>query len=67
MLSIHSQIHENLTFIMENLKGSMHQHVYDLLIPEKREDALVELSRNRETFPELAPILWYSVGTIAAL
>ena len=52
---------------METLKSTMHQHVSDLLIPDKREDALVELSRNRETFPELAPILWYSVGTIAAL
>ena len=42
---------------MENLKCTMHQLVCDLLIPEKREEALVELSRNRENFPELAPIL----------
>ena len=52
---------------MAIVKSTMHQLVYELLLPEKREDALVELSRNRETFPELAPILWYSVGTIAAL
>lgn len=34
---------------------------------ELREKALSELSRNREKFKELAPYLWYSVGTIAAL
>lgn len=28
---------------------------------------LLELSKKRESFPDLAPILWHSVGTIAAL
>lgn len=41
--------------------------VHDLIIQDKREEALIELSRNREAFTELAPILWHSVGTIAAL
>ncbi len=33
-----------------------------------REQSLTELSRKREDYPEvLAPMLWYSCGTIAAL
>jgi CCR4-NOT transcription complex subunit 9 len=41
--------------------------VQDLTIPERREAALLELSKKREAFSDLAPILWYSQGTIAAL
>ena len=33
----------------------------------QRESALLELSKRRETFPDLAPILWHSFGTISAL
>lgn len=33
----------------------------------KRENALYELSKKRESFPDLAPVLWYSFGTMAAL
>lgn len=29
--------------------------------------ALMELSKKREVFPDLAPILWHTVGTMAAL
>jgi len=43
------------------------QFIKNLKEPEKRAEALVELSKNREEFAGLAPILWYSVGTIAAL
>lgn len=32
-----------------------------------RENALLELSKKREDFPDLAPLLWHSFGTIAAL
>ncbi|XP_050308960.1 CCR4-NOT transcription complex subunit 9 isoform X1 [Anthonomus grandis grandis] len=35
--------------------------------PETREDALFELSKKREIVPDLAPMLWNSFGTIAAL
>jgi CCR4-NOT transcription complex subunit 9 len=28
---------------------------------------LLELSKKREAFPDLAPVLWHSYGTIAAL
>lgn len=41
--------------------------VLELSVPEQRESALLELSKKREEFPELAPILWHSFGTVAAL
>jgi len=41
--------------------------VLELTIPEKRETSLLALSKLRETVPDLAPILWHSFGTIAAL
>ena len=34
---------------------------------EAREGALLELSKKREAFTDLAPILWHSFGTISAL
>ncbi|CCI49126.1 unnamed protein product [Albugo candida] len=46
---------------------SLHALVLQLSIQEQRESALLELSKKREEFPELAPILWHSFGTIAAL
>ena len=39
----------------------------DLTNPSTKETALLELSKKRESFPELAPYLWHSFGTIAAL
>jgi len=41
--------------------------VMELTIPDKRETSLLALSKLRETVPDLAPILWHSFGTIAAL
>jgi len=41
--------------------------VQDLRISEKREHALLELSKRRESLTDLAPILWHSFGTIVAL
>ena len=41
--------------------------VLELTNPEQRESALLELSKRRETFADLAPILWHSFGTISAL
>jgi len=41
--------------------------VLELTNPEQREAALLELSKRRETFIDLAPILWHSFGTISAL
>ena len=45
----------------------MEQLVLDLISPQSRENALLELSKKRESFPELAPYLWHSFGTISAL
>ena len=41
--------------------------VLDLSAKDHRENALSELSKRREIFVDLAPILWHSFGTIAAL
>lgn len=45
----------------------MEQLVLDLTNPQSRENALLELSKKRESFPNLAPYLWHSFGTISAL
>eukprot|EP00557_Chaetoceros_sp_GSL56_P003771 CAMPEP_0176497502 /NCGR_PEP_ID=MMETSP0200_2-20121128/11756_1 /TAXON_ID=947934 /ORGANISM="Chaetoceros sp., Strain GSL56" /LENGTH=328 /DNA_ID=CAMNT_0017895515 /DNA_START=31 /DNA_END=1014 /DNA_ORIENTATION=+ len=41
--------------------------VLQLTNPDQREGVLLELSKKRESFPDLAPILWHSVGTVSAL
>lgn len=41
--------------------------VMQLTNPEQREGVLLELSKKREVFTDLAPILWHSYGTVAAL
>ncbi|CAO1438048.1 unnamed protein product [Diamesa serratosioi] len=46
---------------------SVFQFINELSNPETRETALLELSKKRESVPDLAPMLWHSFGTIAAL
>ncbi|KAL8098669.1 uncharacterized protein LOC141684774 isoform X2 [Apium graveolens] len=46
---------------------SAEQLVLDLSNPDVRENALLELSKNKELFQDLAPFVWNSFGTIAAL
>ncbi|CAM8880097.1 unnamed protein product [Rhodiola kirilowii] len=41
--------------------------VLDLSNPDLRENALLELSKSKELFQDLAPFVWNSFGTIAAL
>jgi len=41
--------------------------VLDLTDPDRRENALLDLSKKREAFPDLAPILWHSFGVVSAL
>jgi len=41
--------------------------VQDLQRGDEREQALLELSKRRESLQDLAPILWHSFGTIVAL
>lgn len=43
------------------------QWIAELVNPETRENSLVELSKKREVVPDLAPMLWNSFGTVAAL
>mmetsp|Transcript_33589 Transcript_33589/g.48733 ORF Transcript_33589/g.48733 Transcript_33589/m.48733 type:complete len:344 (+) Transcript_33589:6-1037(+) len=45
----------------------LHSLILQLTNSEQRETALLELSKKRESFVELAPVLWHSYGTIAAL
>lgn len=49
------------------MQKSLEQWVKDLIDPDARETALLELSKQREKFPELAPFLWNSFGTMAVL
>lgn len=49
------------------MASDIENYVHQLINPSTRENALLELSKKRENFPELAPYLWYSFGTIAAL
>eukprot|EP00635_Sarcinochrysidales_sp_CCMP3193_P001361 CAMPEP_0118888828 /NCGR_PEP_ID=MMETSP1166-20130328/39_1 /TAXON_ID=1104430 /ORGANISM="Chrysoreinhardia sp, Strain CCMP3193" /LENGTH=291 /DNA_ID=CAMNT_0006827401 /DNA_START=252 /DNA_END=1124 /DNA_ORIENTATION=- len=56
----------------QDLKGSdeLFQLVLQLTLPETpehRESALLELSKKREAFADLAPILWHSFGTMGTL
>ena len=43
------------------------QWINELSHPDTRETALLELSKKRESVPDLAPMLWHSFGTTAAL
>ena len=49
------------------MSESIEKLVKDLIDPNLRENALLELSKRREAFPEMANYLWHSFGTIAAL
>ena len=48
-------------------KERVSQLIVDLGVPERREHALVELSKRREVYADLAPLLWHSFGSVAAL
>uniref|UniRef100_A0A2K6AMJ8 CCR4-NOT transcription complex subunit 9 n=1 Tax=Macaca nemestrina TaxID=9545 RepID=A0A2K6AMJ8_MACNE len=48
-------------------REKIYQWINELSSPETRENALLELSKKRESVPDLAPMLWHSFGTIAAL
>lgn len=48
-------------------RESVYQWILELASPDTREHALLELSKKRENVSDLAPMLWHSFGTIAAL
>ena len=48
-------------------KNTNNNEVFKLVLAltsENRDEALAELSKKREMYPDLAPILWFSVGTV---
>lgn len=48
-------------------REKIYQWIVELASPDSRENALLELSKKREVVPDLAPMLWHSFGTVAAL
>ena len=48
-------------------KQLIYRWIIELTNPSTRENALVQLSQKREGVENLAPMLWHSFGTIAAL
>ncbi|KAL3831618.1 hypothetical protein ACJMK2_023353 [Sinanodonta woodiana] len=48
-------------------RDKIYQWIVELTCPDTRENALQELSKKREVVPDLAPMLWHSFGTVAAL
>ena len=48
-------------------KEQILRHIDELKYSDLRDNALLELSRQRDHFQELAPFIWHSSGTIAAL
>lgn len=48
-------------------KDQIYQWINELTVADKRENALLELSKKRESVPDLANYLWNSFGCIAAL
>jgi len=48
-------------------RDQIYEWILELASPDTRETALLELSKKREVVPGLAPMLWNSFGTIAAL
>ena len=48
-------------------REKIYQWIIELSSPDTREAALLELSKKREVVSDLAPMLWNSFGTMAAL
>ncbi|OII72801.1 cell differentiation protein RCD1 [Cryptosporidium ubiquitum] len=53
--------------IVQKEREKVYQYLVDMTCSSKREMALSKLSKYRETFPDLAPLLWHSFGCITAL
>lgn len=55
------------TYVQEVGNEFVCQWIIQLSYPSTRENALLQLSQKREGIPNLAPMLWHSFGTVAAL
>lgn len=62
----HSSFMQN-TNVSDQDKEMIIKYIDELKYAEQRDNALIELSKQREHFAELAPYIWHSIGTIAAL
>ena len=47
--------------------AALEKAVANIINPKTRDAALGELSKNRDKFADLAPMLWHSTATFAAL
>lgn len=56
-----------LSLFLEHHFLNQFKQMNDCFFPTQREVVLLELSKKRESFADLAPILWHSTGTVAAL
>ncbi|KAH8583438.1 cell differentiation rcd1 [Cryptosporidium sp. chipmunk genotype I] len=53
--------------VVQKEREKVYQYLVDMTCSSKREMALSKLSKYRETFPDLAPLMWHSFGCITAL
>lgn len=63
----HHSFSTHFGFLKEMSKNTNNNEVFKLVLAltsENRDEALAELSKKREMYPDLAPILWFSVGTV---
>lgn len=58
---------QTVTGAAVNEEDAVIQHILELTSPATREQALLELSKKREAYENLAPILWHSFGVMASL
>ena len=56
-----------MTTTTPSATSQMEALVAALQDPETRENALLELSKKRDMFADLAPTLWFSFGVVPAL
>ncbi|KAJ1612565.1 putative cell differentiation protein rcd1 [Cryptosporidium canis] len=65
-LSDNGELHAIESSILKE-REKVYQYLVDMTCSSKREVALSRLSKYRETFPDLAPLMWHSFGCITAL
>lgn len=53
--------------VIQRERERVYQCLVDMTCSSKREVALSKLSKYREAFPDLAPLMWHSFGCITAL
>ncbi|KAG2389425.1 hypothetical protein C9374_013985 [Naegleria lovaniensis] len=67
MLDLHHQGFPQQNPSNANSEAELMQYIVDLLNHGMRENALIELSKRRDSFPHLAPVLWFSTGVMSVL